>query len=116
MTVKLKEKRVQRAVTEFVHRLLEKKRYKDKIKSILMYGSATKGKYNSKESDVDLLVVGSDYHIDEAILEIETEISLKYGLMLSVLFNTPQELKQIKNMGYPLFKEIEKGNVLYERS
>ena len=107
-------KNVEMAVNEFVRRLLEKD--KDTINLIRLYGSIIQGKYKPYESDVDLIVIGNDGSIDEDILDLETEISLKYDVMLSVLFNTPQELQQMKDMGYPFSKEIERGKVLYECS
>ena len=100
------------AIKEFVNRLLEID--KDKIKSIRLYGSVVQGRYKSGESDIDLLVVGEDSEIDNDILDLETQISLKYGVMLSVLFATPEELKLTEEMGYPFIKEINKGEVLYE--
>lgn len=111
--VNLKEKKVSLAIKEFVNRLLEID--KDKIKSIRLYGSVVQGKYKSRESDIDLLVVGDDGKIDNDILDLETEVSLKYGVMLSVLFNTPEELRLIEEIGYSFLKEINKGEVLYER-
>jgi len=112
--IKIKEKKADLAINEFVRRILEID--KEKIKLIRLYGSVIQGKYKPQESDIDILVIGDDSRIDNDILDLETEISLKYGVMLSVLFNTPQELKQIRDMGYPLIKEIEKGEVLYECS
>lgn len=113
MEIKSREKNVENAVAEFVHSLLEKDR--DTIKAIILYGSVIRGKYRPVESDVDIMVVGDSRKIDNDILELETRISLKYNLMLSVLFNTPKELKAIKNMGYPFIKEVERGEILYER-
>ncbi|NJE25928.1 nucleotidyltransferase domain-containing protein [Thermococcus sp. MV5] len=59
----------------------------DEIEDIILYGSYARGDY-SKESDVDiLLVVKQKLDLDkyEKINEIVTKLTLKYGVVVSIL-------------------------------
>lgn len=109
-TLKFPEQ-AKKAVNEFVKLLLEKD--KDKIRTIVLYGSAINGKYKSGESDIDIMVISDDRKIDDDILEFETKISLKYGVMLSVLLNSLKEIKKIQKMGYQFIRDVQKGEILY---
>lgn len=107
-------KEVSLAIGEFVDRVVDKDG--DKIDSIRLYGSVIKGRYRSGESDIDLLLISKHREIYDGILDTEVAIGLKYGVVFSVLFDTPQEVKEILSMGYPFMREtLEKGRVLYER-
>ncbi|MDI6792293.1 MAG: nucleotidyltransferase domain-containing protein [bacterium] len=106
---------VSQAIDELVDRVVSKDG--DKITSIRLYGSVTKGSYRKGESDIDLLVISEHKKIYENILDIEVDVGLKYGVVFSVLFDTPEEVAEILNMGYPFMREVlEKGELLYECS
>ncbi len=105
---------VSQAIDEFVNQVVSKDG--DKIDSIRLYGSVIKGSYRPGESDIDLLFISKHKKIYEDILDIEVDIGLKYGVVFSVLFDTPEEVTEILNMGYPFMREVlEKGEVLYDR-
>lgn len=104
-----------KAIEQFIKQIVNK--YGQKIESIRLYGSILDGRYCPGESDIDILVISPDRDLDEEILDMETEISLKYGVVLSVLLDTPEEVKMTLKMGEPFIKKvIEKGKVLYEYS
>ncbi len=106
-------KNVKEAIKEFRRRAVLKNG--DEINLIILYGSVVKGKYNPKESDIDIIVIAKKKDIDEDILEIETKISLKYGVVMAALLITEKEFKKGKNSGYSFFNELLKGKVIYER-
>jgi len=71
-----------RELKENLEKVLE-----DEIEEIILYGSYARGDY-SKASDVDiLLVVREKLDLDkyEKINEIATELTLKYGVVVSIL-------------------------------
>jgi len=63
------------------------KLYGDKLKNILLYGSWARGDA-TKESDIDLLIVLEGKVIPgkevDRMINIITDINLKYGVLLSV--------------------------------
>ncbi|MFC1808271.1 nucleotidyltransferase domain-containing protein [Candidatus Omnitrophota bacterium] len=107
-------KRVSEAVNEFQNRLIL--RDGKKIDAIMLYGSVANGRYSPKDSDIDIIVFSKDKGIDEHILEIETDVSLKYNVVISALLSTKKEFKDAEKAGYSFPKEVLKGRVLYERN
>lgn len=107
-------KQAQQAIDEFSQQLLNKDG--EKIKAIKLYGSALSSNYRLKDSDIDLIVISDYKEINEDILDLETKVSLKYGVMLSVILNTSQELEETQKMGYSFGEEIQRGKVIYERN
>ena len=106
-------KNVNQAINGFQHRLISKD--KNKIEAIILYGSFVNGDYQPKDSDIDIMVLAKDKSIDEDILDIETMISLKYGVVISALLTTRKELQRAKSAGYLFPDEVLKGRVIYER-
>ena len=107
-------KDVRKTINEFQHRLISKNG--DKIDAIILYGSVINGKYSPEKSDIDIMVLSKDSSIDEDILDIETAISLKYGVVISALLTTKKELQEAKSAGYLFPAEVLKGEIIYERS
>jgi len=78
------QKRYQKAVDEFVRRALEK--YKDKIDSIILFGSVARGEAR-ENSDIDILVIWNGKEAEgwrvmtgvafDVLLDIEEYISIK---------------------------------------
>ena len=102
-----------KAIDEFRQRLVSKEG--SKIEAIMIYGSIVNGRYHDQRSDIDIMVVSRDKTIDEDILNLETSISLKYGVVISALLTTTQELQEGKKAGYAFFDEVSKGRKIYER-
>ena len=106
---------VSQAIDEFVNQIITKDG--DRIDSIRLYGSVIKDLYRKGESDIDLLIISKYKKIYDNILDIEVDVGLKYGVVFSVLLDTPEEVTEILNMGYPFMREVlEKGRVLYDRN
>lgn len=103
-----------KAIDEFNHSLVLQDG--SKIDVIILYGSVVVGEYHPTKSDIDIMVVANDKSIDEDILELETKVSLKYGVVISALLATKKELEEGKNSGYSFFNKVLKGAVIYERS
>ena len=72
------QKKYRGAVEEFVRRVLE--RYRDKIDSIIVFGSVARGEAKA-DSDIDILVVG-DVNLEE-LVEVLFPILLEYGELIS---------------------------------
>jgi predicted nucleotidyltransferase len=106
-------KNAYKAIDEFCQRLVSKDG--NKIEAIMVYGSIINGRYRAKRSDIDIMVISRDKNIDEDILNLETNISLKYGVVISALLTTAKELQEGKKAGYAFFDEVLKGRKIYER-
>ena len=63
----------------------------DKIKEIIVFGSYARGDYD-EESDIDIMIVG-DVSLDE-VIDISTEVLLRYGELISPIVVTPEEFKK----------------------
>lgn len=107
-------KNVYKAIDEFRDELVEKDG--NKIDKIILYGSVAKGRYKGEDSDIDIMVFSKHKDIDEDILDIETEISLKYGVDISALMISMKKLLESKRAGYIFPDEVLKGKIIYERN
>lgn len=107
-------KDVYNAINEFRDEITES-RIGHKIDKIILYGSVAKGRYKGEDSDIDIMVFSKYKDIDEDILDIETEISLKYGIDISALMMSMDELLRHKRAGYIFPYEVLSGEVIYER-
>jgi predicted nucleotidyltransferase len=63
--------------------------YGDRLHGVILYGSYARGDYDD-ESDIDLMVLLNDEQVNtygeiRKIMDVETEILLKYGLAVSPL-------------------------------
>ncbi len=76
---------VNQIINEFSEEL--KKIYKDNLVKVILYGSYARGDYDS-DSDIDLLVVLKEMETPgreiDRMIDIITEINLKYNVLLSV--------------------------------
>ncbi|MDO8550487.1 MAG: nucleotidyltransferase domain-containing protein, partial [Ignavibacteria bacterium] len=85
--------------------------YGEKFKKIILFGSYAKGKFN-ENSDIDLVIVlksieSPGREIDRMI-DIITEINLKYNVLLSVV---PVSINDYKNLNSPLLINIRKEGI-----
>lgn len=107
--------KVKKAVKDLVDRL--KKEANGGLSLILLYGSCLGSSYSEEDSDIDILLVSKDDSIYECILDIQTEIGLKYGVVFSILFDSPEGVREEMEAGSLFFKKIlNEGEVLYEDS
>lgn len=93
------------ALNEFL-RLL-KERFGSSIEEVFLFGSYARGDYD-EESDIDVLVVG-EVDFDE-LIELVTDVLLRYGELISPILLKPDEFKKrndsfiktVKSEGIPL--------------
>lgn len=106
---------VKKAIKDLVSQL--KKKSNGDLSLILLYGSALTDSYSEEDSDIDILLVSKDDSIYDHILDIQTEVGLKYGVVFSILFDSPEGVREEVEAGSLFFKKILKeGEVLYEDS
>jgi len=99
------------AVNEFVRRVLE--RYKDKIDSIILFGSVARGEAR-EDSDIDILVVG-DVSLEE-LVEVSFPILLEYGEFISAKNMEKDRFDFSAKEGHSFVRNVlREGVVLYER-
>jgi len=88
------------------------KLYGKRLKNLLIYGSQARGD-NTEESDVDVLVVLKGEVIPgkeiDKMIDIITEMNLKYNILLSVY---PISDKDYSTVNSPLLMNIRKEGVL----
>ncbi|NJF26063.1 nucleotidyltransferase domain-containing protein [Thermococcus sp. Bubb.Bath] len=86
---------------------LLKERFGSSIDEVFLFGSYARGDYD-EESDIDVLIVG-EVDFDE-IIELVTEVLLKYGELISPILLKPDEFKKrndsfirtVKTEGIPI--------------
>ncbi|WP_297470711.1 nucleotidyltransferase domain-containing protein [Thermococcus sp.] len=102
------EKKAQ-ALDEFLRVL--RKRFGDSIEEVILFGSYARGDYD-EESDIDLLIIGEvDFN---ELMDVVTDILLKYGELISPIVIKPEEFKRRKDSfiktvmseGKPLYSSI----------
>jgi len=105
------KKKYRGAVEEFVRRVLE--RYRDKIDSIILFGSVARGEAK-EDSDIDILVVG-DVSLEE-LVEVSFPILLEYGELISAKNMGKDRFDFSAKEGYSFVRNVlREGVVLYER-
>ena len=105
------QKKYRGAVEEFVRRVLE--RYRDKIDSIILFGSVARGEAKA-DSDIDILVVG-DVSLEE-LVEVSFPILLEYGELISAKNMKKDRFDFSAKEGYSFIRNVlREGVVLYER-
>ena len=105
------QKKYREAVEEFVRRVLE--RYRDKIDSIILFGSVARGEAK-EDSDIDILVVG-DVSLEE-LVEVSFPILLEYGELISAKNMEKDRFDFSAKEGYSFIRNVlREGVVLYER-
>jgi len=97
------QKKYREAVEEFVRRVLE--RYKDKIESIILFGSVARGKAK-EDSDIDILIVvkKEDFKLRRALIGVAFDILLETGKDISVKVLSKNEFEDRQN--FPFLRNI----------
>ena len=87
------------------------KLYSRKLKNIILYGSWARGKA-TKESDIDLIVVLEGKVLPgkeiDRMINIITDINLKYGVLLSVY---PISEKEYSKVNSPLLINVRREGI-----
>ena len=111
MIIEMKiQERYRKPVEEFVRRALE--RYRDKIESIILFGSVARGE-GKEDSDVDILVVWKGDKLEgwDVLEDIAMDILLEYGQLISLKIIYPQEYFGMVNIGSSFIQNIKKEGV-----
>ena len=88
-------------------------RHKDKIESIILFGSVARGEAK-EDSDVDILVIG-DVSLEE-LVDISFPILLEHGKLISAKNMQREHFDFLVREGYSFAMTIFKdGRILYER-
>ena len=108
------EEKYQEVVDEFVRRA--RKRYEDKIESIILFGSVARGEAG-KESDIDILVVviGDRFRMRRELSEIVLDILLETGEYISVKTLSTEDLKFLKKIKSSFLSNVVQEGVFIER-
>ena len=93
------QRRNREAVGEFVRRVLE--RYKDKIESIILFGSVARGEAK-ENSDIDVLIVvkKEDFKLRRALIGVAFDILLETGKDVSVKVLSKNEFEDRQNFSF----------------
>ena len=92
--------------------------YSDALSAVVLFGSYARGDYSS-DSDVDVILfvdlpkteIGTKYFDD--ILPIGAELSLKYGILVSIKTQSTTEYRKYRNI-IPFYRNIaNEGSVYY---
>ncbi len=89
----------------------------ERINSIILYGSATRGEYRPWESDIDILVVASneDKGLRSVISQTIGDIDLENGTCTSLIYLSKANFKRYLEWGSPFLESvIAEGIVLYD--
>ncbi|XRO75817.1 nucleotidyltransferase domain-containing protein [Methanocaldococcus sp. 28A] len=80
-----------KALSYFLKNL--KKKFGNKIKKVILFGSYARGDYN-EESDIDILIIG-DVELDD-IIDLVVDIMVKYGILINVIIKNENEFNKLK--------------------
>ncbi len=100
----------QAALEEFLTKLHEQ--HGNEVVLVSLFGSKVRGDFD-EESDVDVLVVVEDRisQLWEDIVEIETDLMLKYDLVISSLIMGRDNYEWHRRHRAPLYRNVEREGV-----
>ncbi|OGU70692.1 MAG: hypothetical protein A2V93_04555 [Ignavibacteria bacterium RBG_16_34_14] len=100
---------IQKIIKEF--KLGLKNLYGERFKEIILFGSFAKRQFN-ENSDIDLVIVLENIESPgreiDRMIDIITEINLKYNVLLSVV---PVSINDYKNLNSPLLINVRKEGI-----
>jgi len=88
----------------------------DRIYAMIVYGSLARGEY-TKDSDIDILVIGESKENWETVSRIAYEIDFENGFrtFITTIFLTKDEFEQRLNAGDPfVYSVLREGVALYD--
>ena len=102
--------RGQAALEAFVARVREL--HEGEIARITLFGSKVRGGFD-EESDVDLLMVieHRNSQLWDGVVAIETDLMLKYGIVISSLIMSRENYEWHQRHRAPLYRNIERGGI-----
>ncbi len=107
------DKKVKKAIDEFVNNAS-----KLEVEKIILYGSAARDEYVPHESDIDLLIVAKKpKKVYEKLLDVQSDVGLKYETVFSVIMKTVKDFQNESEMGSPFIETVmEEGELLYGKT
>jgi len=105
----------EQAVGRLRERLVEDLR--DRIESIILYGSVAKNRTH-EDSDIDILVVtrNNDRKLYGRISKIRTKIDLDSNTLTTLVQMSREELERYVKLGSPFMESVvQEGIILYDR-
>lgn len=98
------------ALAEFIRWLHE--RYEDEVVLVKLFGSKVRGDFD-EESDVDLLMVVEhrDDRLWDDVVAIETDLMLKYSIIISSLIMGHENYEWHRRHRAPLYRNVEREGV-----
>jgi len=107
-------RRYEGVLTAFKSRVL--KELGDRIHSIIIYGSVARGE-RTKDSDIDVLVIGKDNEVGEKVSDVSYEIDFEndFKTFITPIHLTTDEIEHRIKDGSPFISAILKeGVILYD--
>jgi len=100
----------QAALKEFLTKLREQ--HGSEVVLVSLFGSKVRGDFD-EESDIDVLLVVEDRtsQLWEDIVEIETDLMLKYGSVISSLIMGRDNYEWHRRYRAPLYRNIERDGI-----
>ncbi len=115
LSVPILDKKVNNALKDLVREI--KKKGKDSIQKIILYGSAARGEYRWPDSDVDLFVISDDDGLPERLLDIEVDVGLKNEVLFaSVIRSRIEHEDMVAHKFSFILNVLEEGKIIYERN
>jgi len=108
------QREYEKALMVFRERLVEK--LGDRVESIVVYGSVARGEA-IEDSDIDVLIVGTDKEIGNTVLEIGYDVDYEnsFETFITPICFTKEELEERVKAGSPFVHEIlEDGVALHD--
>lgn len=92
----------ERAAEEFAQRATDA--LDEAISELIVYGSVVRGETRGRDSDVDVFVVLNDGDKEEQLREIAYDVTLDYGVVVSVQVRTRDQFEERKD--HPFIKNV----------
>ena len=112
-SVKKMDEKVNALLDEVEEKLLQL--FEKKLTNIILYGSYARGDYD-EESDIDIIALVEEQELkkyDDEIIDFEIELTIKYGIMPSILIENREYFTKNKKVEY-LFQNVSKyGKTIY---
>ncbi len=104
------DKNIEELLAEVEKKL--KNLFGNNLSDIILYGSYARGD-NDKESDIDIIALveeGNLKNYNEKIVEFEIDLTIKYGIMPSILVENKKHFLKNRDMEF-LFQNVEKEGI-----
>ncbi len=87
----------------------------EKLRDIILYGSYARGNYD-EESDIDIIAPVEEDELKsyrEKVIELEIDLTIKYGLMPSILIENKEYFNKNRNTEFLFQNVLTDGKIIY---